>query len=261
MVDVKETALSVAGCKVGMMRAGRGAPLLFLHGARGAPRWMPFMTGLAERFDVIVPEHPGFGRSETPEWLDTIGDLAFFYLDFIKRLELERVHLVGNSLGGWIGAELAVRSTHDLATLTLVSPAGIHVKGQPKGDIFLWSREQLTHNLFVDQALAEFALAAPVSEAEQDQALKNSLMTAKLAWQPRLYDPHLAKWLHRIDVPTLVLWGDGDKLIPPTYGPAFRDLIPGARLEVFERCGHLPHVEHADKFVRTVAGFIEGARP
>ena len=113
----------------------------------------------------------------------------------------------------------------------------------------------------MDQKIAEFALAAPVSEAEQDQNLKNALTVAKLGWQPRLYNPHLAKWLHRIDVPTLVVWGDGDKLIPPTYGAAFRDLIPGSRLEVFERCGHLPHVERADKFVQTVASFIEGARP
>jgi len=260
-MDVKETTLRVTDCEVGVMRAGQGMPLLFLHGARGAPRWLPFMGALAQRFDVIVPEHPGFGRSETPEWLDNIGDLAFFYLDFIERLELERVNLVGNSLGGWIAAELAVRSTRDLATLTLVAPAGIHVKGQQKGDIFMWSREQLTRNLFVDQKIAEFALAAPVSEAEQDQNLKNALAVAKLGWQPRLYNPHLAKWLHRIDVPTLVLWGDGDKLIPPTYGAAFRDLIPGSRLEIFERCGHLPHIERADKFVSTVASFIEGARP
>ena len=109
MAGVKETTLRVAGCGVSVKRAGQGAPLLFLHGGGGAPRWLPFMTSLAERFDVIVPEHPGFGKSETPEWLDTIGDLAFFYLDFIKQLGLERVHLVGSSMGGWIAAELAVR--------------------------------------------------------------------------------------------------------------------------------------------------------
>lgn len=234
--------------------------MLFLHGARGAPRWLPFMAALAERFDLIVPEHPGYGRSELPEWLDTVGDLAFFYLDFIRALGLERVHLVGNSMGGWIAAELAVRSTHDLATLTLVAPAGIHVRGVPKGDIFLWSPETTIRNLYADPKFAEAALAAPVSEEEQDLMLRNALTTAKLGWQPRLYDPQLRKWLHRIDVPTLLIWGDGDKVFPPAYGEAYRGLIPGARLEIFGRCGHLPHVEQAEKFVATVAGFIAGAR-
>ena len=193
--------------------------------------------------------------------LDTIGDLAFFYLDFIKQLELERVHLVGSSMGGWIAAELAVRSTHDLASLTLIGAVGIHVKGLQKGDIFLWSHEQLTRNLFADPGFAEVILKMPVSEEEQDQRLKNALAIAKLGWQPRFYNPHLAKWLHRIDVPTLICWGDSDKLVPAGYGPAFRDLIPGSRLEVFERCGHLPHAECGEKFVRTLTGFIEGVRP
>jgi len=260
MSEARETTVRVDGCAVSVKRAGRGEPMLFLHGARGAPRWLPFMAALAERFDLIVPEHPGYGRSEMPEWLDGVGDLAFFYLDFIRALGLARVHLVGNSMGGWIAAELAVRSTHDLASLTLVSPAGIHVRGVPKGDIFLWSPETTARNLFADLKFAEAALAAPVSEEEQDLTLRNALTTAKLGWQPRLYDPQLRKWLHRIDVPTLLIWGDSDKVFPPAYGEAYRGLIPGARLEVFERCGHLPHVEQAEKFVRTVAGFIEGAR-
>jgi pimeloyl-ACP methyl ester carboxylesterase len=258
MAGVMESTLRVADCAVSVKRAGQGPPLLYLHGGNGAARWLPFMGRLAERFDVIVPEHPGFGRSETPDWLDTVGDLAFFYLDFISELGLERVHLVGGSMGGWIAAELAVRSTRDLASLTLIAPVGIHLKGVPKADIFLWSHEQLTRNLFADPAFAEIILSMPVSEEEQDQRLKNALAVAKLGWQPRLYNPHLAKWLHRIDVPTLICWGDSDKVVPPAYGPAFRDLIPSSRLQVFERCGHLPHAECAEDFVRGLTGFIEG---
>ena len=92
---------------------------------------MPFMEALSQKFDVLVPEHPGFGESETPAWLDNVGDLACFYLDFLEALGLDRVHLIGNSLGGWIAAELAVRDQHRLRTLTLVSPGGIHVQGVP----------------------------------------------------------------------------------------------------------------------------------
>ena len=102
---------TIAGCSVNVMRGGKGPPLLFLHGAGGAGVWLPFMEKLSERYDVIVPDHPGFGRSDTPEWLDDIGDLAFFYLDFLEALDLDDVHLVGNSLGGWIAAEIAIRNT------------------------------------------------------------------------------------------------------------------------------------------------------
>jgi pimeloyl-ACP methyl ester carboxylesterase len=252
MSDPKEAFETVDGCKVRVLRGGSGPTLMFLHGARGGSVWLPFFRALAQRYQVIVPEHPSFGRSDTPDWLDTIGDLAFFYLDFIKALGLRDIHLVGTSLGGWIAAELAVRNSADLRTLTLVAPAGIHVAGVPKGDVFLWSPEETARNLFYDQSLAEAALKQPPDEDEQNRQLKNSLATAKLCWQPRFYNPHLHKWLHRIDRPTLLVWGDSDKIIPPPYGPAFQKLIPGSRLEVIAQCGHLPHIEKTDAAVRLI---------
>ena len=254
----RETFETVNGCKIRIMRAGQGAPLLYLHGALGASAWMPFMERLSRRFDVIVPDHPGFGASDTPDWLDNIGDLAYFYLDAMKQLGLSSVHLAGASLGGWIAAEIAVRDCHPLKSLTLTAPVGIHVKGLSKGDIFMWSREQFLRNLTHDPKVAEAMLALPVSEQQQFIDMKNRLATAKLGWQPRLYNPHLAKWLHRISVPTLLVWGDDDKVVPPGYGPAFRDLIPGSRLEVFANCGHIPQTENTEEWVAKVAGFMEG---
>ena len=103
----EETFETVTGCRIRIMRKGQGQPLLFLHGASGAANWLPFMDMLAQHYDVIVPEHPGFGGSDTPEWLDNVGDLAHFYRDLIDHLGLSAVHLVGTSLGGWIAAELA----------------------------------------------------------------------------------------------------------------------------------------------------------
>ena len=103
--------------------------------------------------------------------------------------------------------------------MTLIAPAGIHVKGVAKGDIFMWSREELTRNLFHDPAFANAALAIPLSEAEQFNEMKNRLATAKLGWQPRLYNPDLYKWLHRVQVPTLIVFGDDDKVIPPAVWP------------------------------------------
>jgi pimeloyl-ACP methyl ester carboxylesterase len=255
----RESFEIVAGCKTRIMRAGGGKTMLFLHGAGGARIWLPFMEKLSQRFDLIVPEHPGFGGSDTPEWLDNVGDLAFFYLDLIDQLGLKDINLVGTSMGGWTAAEIAVRSCHDLATLVLSAPAGIHLKGVPKGDTFMWSPEEYTRNLVHDQKLADEMVKRPISEDEQLAINKNRLTMAKLAWQPRLYNPHLRKWLHRINVPTLILWGDDDKVIPPAYGPAYQKLIPDARLEIIKACGHLPQVERADEWTGKIVAFIEEA--
>jgi len=254
-----ETMLELRGTRVRVLRGGSGPPLIFLHGASGHVGWLPFLERLAQRFDVIAPEHPGFGASDDPIWLDRPSDLAYFYLDLIEALKLEHVHLVGTSLGGWIAAEIAVRSCAKLATLTLSSAVGIHVKGVPKGDLFMWSREQLIRNLYHDQKLADAALAQPVTDDALMAYAKNQLASAKLGWNPRLHNPHLHKWLHRVSVPTLLVWGDDDRLVPLPHGPAYAALIPGARLHVIDRCGHVPHVERADEFVKAVAGHIGSA--
>ena len=251
----RESFETVDGCKTRLMRGGKGAPLVVLHGAAGAGAWLPYMETLSQSFDVIVPEHPGFGGSDTPGWLDNVSDLAYFYLDFLAQLGLDGVHVVGNSLGGWLGAEIAVRDCARLKSLTLSAAAGIHVKGVPKGDIFLWSPEQSWRNMFHDQRIAEEFVARPLSDAEQLAAMKNRLIVAKLAWQPRLYNPDLAKWLHRIAVPTQLLWGDQDKVFPPAYGSAYRQLIPNAKLTVFKDCGHLPHIERMDDWVGRIVAF------
>ena len=256
MADYSVSMIPVRDCRIRVMRAGSGSPLLFLHGGGGAGTWLPFMARLAETFDVIVPEHPGFGESETPPWLDTVSDLANFYLDFLKQLDLDGVHLVGQSLGGWIAAELAVRNTSRLASLTLASAAGIHVKDIPQVDTFLSSDEQRIRDLFHDQKLADAVLARALRPELEDVALRNRMTTAKLVWQPRSHDPHLQKWLHRIDVPTLLIWGEHDRLFPKDYAFAYQRLIPGSKVVIIPDCGHLPEVEKADVFAAELESFI-----
>src|SRR6202047_2309887 len=125
--------ITVDGATIRLLRGGPtdagGQPLVFLHGAGGHTGWMAFLEELSQRFAVFAPEHPGFGQSDDPPWLDGVGDLAYFYLDFLRALGLERVHLMGTSLGGWIAAELAVRDTARLARLTLVGAGGINAGG------------------------------------------------------------------------------------------------------------------------------------
>src|SRR3954447_19967488 len=137
MAEPTHSKISIRGCSIGLMRGGVGEPMLILHGASGAGAWLPFMRSLSENFDVLVPEHPGFGDSDTPDWLDTIHDLAYFYLDFLDAMDITRVHVVGLSLGGWIAAELAVRDTRRLSSLTLVGAAGLHINRVQQIDPFL----------------------------------------------------------------------------------------------------------------------------
>src|SRR5262249_3108033 len=159
MSDHSISSLSIRDCRIRLMRGGAGNPLLMLHGAGGAGTWVPFMARLAPPFDRPVPERPAFGESETPAWLDTIADLANFYLDFLDALDLDGVHLVGHSLGGWVAAELAVRNSSRLASLTLIGAAGIHVPGVAQVDTFLANDEQRIRDLYHDQKLADEAIA------------------------------------------------------------------------------------------------------
>jgi len=257
MADPTSTKISVRGCNIGLMRGGSGRPLLILHGASGAGTWLPYMADLAARHDVIVPEHPGFGSSDTPDWLDTIPDLASFYLDFLDQLDLDNVDLVGHSIGGWIAAELAVRNTRRLASLTLIAAAGIHVKGVAQIDPFLRTDEQRIRDFFHDQKRADEMVARLLKPELEDTNLKNRTTTAKLVWQPRGYDPHLHKWLHRIDVPTLLVWGADDRLFPKDYAFAYQRLIPGSSVTIIPECGHVPQVEQRAAFVAALDGFLD----
>lgn len=257
-MEWRENREIIAGCGTRIMRGGFGPPLLLLHGGGGAGTWLPYMDELAKRFEVIAPEHPGFGKSDMPDWLDNVGDLAYFYLDLIRHFGLDGVHLVGHSLGGWVATELAIRDCRALSSLTLVAPIGIRVNGVPRVDVFLLSPEDLVRHLFHDEKFVDAALARAPTADDIDAQVKNSETLARIGWEPRLFNPHLSKWLHRIAVPTLILWGENDRLVPPAYGPAFATRIPGARLETIKDCGHLPNIEKAGEFVAKITAFIDG---
>jgi pimeloyl-ACP methyl ester carboxylesterase len=253
------TELTIRGVRVRVHRAGEGPVVLFLHGAGGVPQWLPFFDKLAERHQVLVPEHPGFGGSDNPSWIRSIGDLAMFYLDLVEEAGLDGIHLVGNSFGGWLAAEILVRDRARFKSLVQLAPAGIRVKGVPAGDNFIWGPEEAVRNLYHDQAFADRILALAPSEEQLDMMLHNRFTVAKFGWQPRWYDPDLEKWLHRVKLPALVVWGDDDRIMPPAYAALWRERLPDARLLMVEDCGHLPHVEHAALVAREVLQFFEGA--
>ena len=230
--------------------------MLFLHGAGGVPKWLPFFDKLSDRFALMVPDHPSFGRSPTPDWLDDVADLAYFYLDLLAELKLTDVHVIGHSMGGWIALEMAIRSTERMKSLSLLAPAGIRIKGTPIANIFLMDRAMLMNALYHDPAIVAQELAATPTPAEIDVIVANQVAAARLAWQPRFFNPKLRKWLHRVTVPTQIVWGAKDKIIPPAYAAEFAKLIPGATVTMLPNAGHLPHVEKLDEVTSAVTNFI-----
>jgi pimeloyl-ACP methyl ester carboxylesterase len=180
-------------------------------------------------------------------------DLAYFYLDLLDDLKLDKVNLIGSSLGGWLAMELAIRQPQRFKSLVLIGSAGIRIPEAQAGDIFLWTPEKAAHNTFRDQALIEAAIANPL---DLDTTLKNRHTTALLAWNPRLHNPMLSKWLSRLSMPVQLVWGEDDKIMPKAYAYAFQKLIPQSQLSVYPNCGHLPQVEKSDDFVKLVTHFI-----
>jgi len=255
---MRETTIDVAGTKLRTLEAGEGPTVLFLHGAAGAS-WSPLLAHLCAQCRVIAPEHPGFGRMQLPEWMMSVGDVAFFYLDVLQALNLREVHLVGHGLGGWIAAEIAIRSTARLRTLTLMAPAGVAHPDAPFDDIFAWSAEELARRQFHDPKLAEEWRQAQ-AKLDIDIVLQNQTAVARLAWSPRLANLQLPYWLHRIDIPTLLIWGEDDRVIPFAYRETFLREIGQAELFALPKSGHALPIERAKEIAPRLTAFLQGAR-
>jgi len=260
-MNVQQTKHRVRDIGVRLTRDGSGEPLIFLHGAAGMPPWNAFFEALAARYDVMMPEHPGFGASDNPASIRNVGDAAMYYLDFLDGLGT-KVHLIGHSLGGWMAAELAVRNATQLKSLTLIAPAGVRIKGMPGGDNFVWPPDELARNLFHDQSFAERMIAQgqAMTDDEADLALTNRFAAAKFGWEPRWFNPALERWLHRIKPPTLILWGAEDKILPCAYADVWKSRVPDLRVEIVPNCGHLPHIEKAEVAAEKVLGFLASVR-
>ena len=151
---------------------------------------------------------------------------------------------------------MAVRSAERLRSLTLISSAGIHVKGVPKTDIFILDPEEVARLAYADPKIGEKAAARAGTEKYQDLAILNRIASARFGWQPRFFNPRLERWLHRVKIPTHIIWGDGDRIIPPAYAEAFHRLIPGSTLTIIPKAGHLPHVEQAEAVAEAIGSFL-----
>lgn len=255
MMTPVEQMLELRGTRIRVLRGGSGSPLLFLHGASGHVGWLPFLDRLSRHFDVIAPEHPGFGASDDPPWLDRPADLAYFYLDLIEDLKLDRVHLIGTSLGGWIAAELAIRNTSRLASLTLVCAVGVTPKGEPMQDMFRMSAEENARRFYFDPGRVQRRLAA-LKTADPGLLVRNRSTVVRLSY-PSFVNPELGKWLHRVNVPTLLVWGENDGLVPLSFAHAYQSGIAGSKLTTIPKAGHAPFEEQPDAFLAAFEAFSQ----
>lgn len=250
--------LSVHGIELEVLRRGAGRPVVLLHGLQPVDPGARFLDLLARRCALLAPSHPGFGRSPRPEGFETVYDLVHLYLALLDALPDERVSLVGFSFGGWLAAEIAAACAHRLDRLVLVDALGIKVsdRGTPDIlDVFNTHPDTVQARSWHDPARF-----APDYDAMTDEALtlraRNWESLSRYGWHPYMYNPQLPRWLSRVAVPTLVLWGASDRIVAPSYGEAYSALIPNARFAAIEAAGHHPEIERPDAFADHLLGFL-----
>jgi pimeloyl-ACP methyl ester carboxylesterase len=248
--------IEVGGLRVAYRRKGQGPTTLYLHGAGLTRMWLPLYERLSGSVDLLVSEHPGYGETEMPDWLDGFDDLVIHYDSLLDALELERVHLVGYSLGGWIAAEIAVFHPRRLESLTLVTPIGLRIPGKPVGDVFAMDPETLFMTMFNDPTNAPQILPDIESLDEIEHQFGEMATLARLAWNPR-FDPKLERRLERVSCPTLVVRAEHDRLVPDEMAERYAELIDGARIETVPGTGHALVVEQPEKTADVISSFIQ----
>ncbi len=255
----QEEYLELPGGRVHLFRGGDGEPVLFLHAAGGAGEWNEFHGLLAGAgFEVLAPDHPGFGKTGDFPEVEAVDDLVYHYLDVMDALGLRRPHVVGASFGGWIAAELAVVAPERIGSLVLLSAAGLRLPDNPVPDIFIMTPAQLVATLFQNPPPPP---PAPAEGAPPDfdailAAYRDASALARFCWAPYMCDPKLERRLHRIKAPTLVVAPTHDRLIPVAHARRYASLIPSALLTEVADCGHAMYFERPGEFAEITTAFL-----
>jgi pimeloyl-ACP methyl ester carboxylesterase len=245
--------------KLQIERRGKGPPLLLLPGEEALEREAPFLAELAKSYEVIIPSPPGFGRSTRPDWVSGPDDIAYMMLDVVDALGLRDIPVVGFSFGGWIAAEMATKDDGFISKLVLVDAYGIKT-GKPTereiADVWLLGAEEVMALKWHDAAKGKRDFTS-MPEDQLTIVARDRETFARFGWEPYLHNPKLKHRLHRIKVPTLLIWGENDGIVTPQYGETFRKLIPGARMSVIPQAGHLPHIEQPQAFLAELRKFLK----
>jgi pimeloyl-ACP methyl ester carboxylesterase len=234
---------------------GQGRPFLLLHGGGGPDTVAGFAGRLAATPDVrvITPTHPGFGGTSRPEALNSVGGLAALYVGLLDQLELSDVTVIGNSIGGWITAEMALLESPRVSRAILVDAVGIVVPGHPVTDFFSLSMDEVFSLSFHNPEPFRIDPAS-LPPAAQAIAAGNRAALATYAG-PSMGDPALLRRLGTLNLEALVLWGDSDQIADPDYGRAYAAAIPAARFQLLKDTGHMPQVETPDQLMQAIRDF------
>jgi pimeloyl-ACP methyl ester carboxylesterase len=253
--------ITLAGIEIELFEGGEGPPLLFLHGAQGFNPAQPYVGLLTQRRHLIAPSHPGFGASALPLWLDSIDDIAYLYLEFMDRRRLDRIDIVGCSLGGWLAAEIATKAPERVGRLALVGPVGVKLGPVDKldiPDIFAMAQDKVARLIFHDVEKGKLD-TANMTDEQLTILARNRESTALLTWEPWMHNPKLRHRLQRISAPTLFIRGASDGLVGQAYVDGYAKLIPNATVTTIAAAGHAPQLEQPGDFARTVLDFLDGA--
>jgi len=251
-----ESFVEVAGGKVHLLKGGSGEPLLILHRDVGNPGWLPFYEQLAQRFTVYVPSHPGFDKSERPDWMRNVRDLAAVYLWLLKDLKLNSLHLIGLGFGGWVAAEMATMSHYQFKKLVLVSAMGIQpTRGEIMDQFLFYTTDYIRAGFYDPRHLDQLYGAEPDVEQLVTWEI-NREMTTRIAWKPYMFNQALPQLLCGVDTPTLIVWGKEDKIAPVNCGERYMQALPHAQFVVLNQCGHFVEVEKADELAKLVLEFL-----
>jgi pimeloyl-ACP methyl ester carboxylesterase len=254
----QEETLRVDQTDLLIIKGGTGRPLLVLHDEMGHPGWLKWHSTLARDHTLIIPLHPGYGRTPAPEWIRNIRDIAGLYSIMVRQQKLAPVDVIGFSLGGWVAAEMAACNPDQFRRIVLVAPCGIRPTQGEIRDIFqMMAPDQLRNSVLDYENTPEFNNLFGGIGPEQFELWEDArAQTARLAWQPYMHNPSLNHLLEVVDTPTLLIWGKQDSVVPLNAGEIYQRSIRGSRLAVFDQCGHRPEVEKLSDFLRETQNFL-----
>jgi pimeloyl-ACP methyl ester carboxylesterase len=255
-----EEIVEVAGTRLQLVKGGTGEPLLILHDELGHPGWLRFHEALAQQHTLYIPLHPGFGKSERLDWIMNMRDIATWYLDALDELGLSQLPAIGFSLGGWLAAEMATMCPETFTRLVLVGAMGVRPPSGEIYDMFLEVAKVFITTGYLNPAnTPEFQKICPDTPTpEQAEAWELAREEAcRLGWRPYMHYPSLPHLLRRLrKLPTLVVWGRQDAIVPLSAAEVYHAAIPGSQLVILDNCGHHPEIEQSDQFVRHVQTFL-----
>ncbi len=249
------TADGLGPVPVSYTERGAGRPVLLLHGGAGPQSVTGFGDLLAGSGParVIVPVHPGFSGTPRPGPLASMAGLARLYTQLLDDLGLTGVTVIGNSIGGWIAAEIALLGSPRVSGVVLVDAGGLRIDADPVADFFSLTLDQVTDLSYYRPD--KFRIDLSAMPAAQQAMIAGNRAALQAYGGTTLVDPGLLGRLPAITVPVLVVWGAADRMIPVEHGDAYAKAIPGAQFHLIAEAGHLPQLEAPAELLRVVWDF------